>query len=792
MRYIHDFLRNSNWAAHEVGPVVPRCVLPTRRMSTNPFHGDRPIEAADQDRFGLSALAARIADALTTQAAGKGFVMGVEGRWGSGKSSLLALIVARLRAMDAQKVAVVEFRPWLIGDRDQLLAGLFEDLVKAIAGLESAAGDTTRATVLSAKDVAEKARRFASHLGSAGKFAGLAGMFVPGASAAGTVLEGIASAAKEAAGGPTLAQQKDDLAAALVELSCRIVVTIDDVDRLEPKEVAELLRLVRSVADFPNISYILCYDAAALGHAIEQATQVGSGSAYLEKIIQTQISVPRPESFALRTWFKAELAAFATCEQARVPDLLHMIDETGGRSFDTARSVVRSLDGIRAYWPSLERRVDLVDLVWLRIIGVALPSLYHWIEEYLTAYTALAAGRVHISESQRLDLANRLDSTLAANGLEWSNIKFELQRHLPGIEVHSFNQGKEERLFARARSLPAGDFQDQRLASPNHSRLYFTLVEPVDSVTGMDVADLLGAANKGPNDVGLLLLQLSDKRGDTGTTKTERLLDQMREMDDAIIQGWPVKPLVMGLVNIADELAKDDAGDDWGFPRIWYLGVALLKKLSRSLPAPQWAELVETIFATGRSFEFVSRLLRDETFGHGFFGDRPNAAECITTPETFETIRKIMLARYEGTGLERLLGSRHTATMLYAWSQAGGHDELVRLVAQRTADDDASFIGFLLEIRGTSTSSTDGSYRSLSLEAIHSFFANPADVVRRVLRLVEMTPPVQGAELVVAAINRSIRFDGGDLTQILDAWDKRLCVTDQPEGISAVGENHED
>jgi predicted KAP-like P-loop ATPase len=78
-------------------------------MSAPTFHGDRPIQSEDADRFGFSALAERIADSLTSQAADKGFVFGLEGKWGSGKSSLLALTLKRLR----------------IGDRDQLLSALF-------------------------------------------------------------------------------------------------------------------------------------------------------------------------------------------------------------------------------------------------------------------------------------------------------------------------------------------------------------------------------------------------------------------------------------------------------------------------------------------------------------------------------------------------------------------------------------------------------------------------------------------------------------------------------------------
>jgi len=52
------------------------------------------------------------------------------------------------------------------------------------------------------------------------------------------------------------------------------VVTIDDIDRLEPRELGELLRLVRSVAHFPSLSYLLCYDTTILKHVVEKATGV--------------------------------------------------------------------------------------------------------------------------------------------------------------------------------------------------------------------------------------------------------------------------------------------------------------------------------------------------------------------------------------------------------------------------------------------------------------------------------------------------------------------------------------
>lgn len=70
----------------------------------------------------------------------------------------------------------------------------------------------------------------------------------------------------------------------------------------------------------------------------------------------------------------------------------------------------------------------MVDLVWLRIIAATAPALYRCVEEYLTAYAALAADRVHISKAERTALTKRMDDALVAEGLNWKPMQFELER----------------------------------------------------------------------------------------------------------------------------------------------------------------------------------------------------------------------------------------------------------------------------------------------------------------------------------------------------------------------------
>ena len=107
-----------------------------------------------------------------------------------------------------------------------------------------------------------------------------------------------------------LPQVKGDLIEGLRELNRRIVVIIDDLDRLEPHEAVEIMRLIKAVADFLNILYVLCYDPEILADSLKCILSVDNGAAYLEKIVQVRFKVPQPEAFDLRRWFLEECLAF--------------------------------------------------------------------------------------------------------------------------------------------------------------------------------------------------------------------------------------------------------------------------------------------------------------------------------------------------------------------------------------------------------------------------------------------------------------------------------------------------
>ncbi len=122
----------------------------------------------------------------------------------------------------------------------------------------------------------------------------------------------------------------------IAELDLSFIVMLDDLDRLEPAQAVEVIRLVKSVADFPRFRYLLCYDKAVLSEAIRQGLGVTDGSLYLQKIVQISFGLPRPESFVLRREFRDAAAELYRMVNDRPPeadvmeDLTRVADIYGG------------------------------------------------------------------------------------------------------------------------------------------------------------------------------------------------------------------------------------------------------------------------------------------------------------------------------------------------------------------------------------------------------------------------------------------------------------------------------
>jgi len=246
------------------------------------LRSDRPIERADEDALERGDLARLIADEILGAPRDGGFVIALQARWGVGKTSLINLVVERLGDR-VPAPYVIRFNPWLFSGSDQLLRALLREISSVLAA--GGAEDSPAGKVATWFD------RYAEVLSPMAKLPKVGWLFGMGSEWAqrrrGKTPEADAMSLA------SIKKRLDDLLGAL---DGPLVVVIDDVDRLMPDEVAEVLRLVRAVADFPNSVYLMAFDRARIEQSIEVNAGIlsdeGYGRGFIEKIVQLSHDLP--------------------------------------------------------------------------------------------------------------------------------------------------------------------------------------------------------------------------------------------------------------------------------------------------------------------------------------------------------------------------------------------------------------------------------------------------------------------------------------------------------------------
>jgi KAP family P-loop domain len=657
--------------------------------------GDRALSSGDEDKLGFREVAGRIATSLVDRASEDGLVIGVEGAWGSGKSSLLFLIGDELGKLSKdQQPIIINFRPWLIGNRDALITSLFGELSQRLDQVALNAGDATRMSVTKAKEAGEALRSFMNGLGRAGlviEFLGKAsgiGLVEMAGTGAKTLREATAKNPD-----PTpLSELKDKLVKSLRDLGHRFVITIDDVDRLEPGEVIEVLRLVRSVADLPNVIYVLCYDSGTLAHSIETAVGVKSGHSYLEKIVQLTVMVPRPEPFQLRQWFSDELHLIATVkDEDELSRLKLVIDYEGGRQLRTPRSVVRALDAVRFLWPPLhEAKADLADLVWLQLIKDGKPALYRWIEEYCGTAAAVSLGTARVDDTEKArELATLLET---ADGGYFDDLtcRHNFAEQLLGVELDHSQRGNKFKIFEHVSDRDRDKaIQQKRLASPDHYRLYFALAGPSHALARDDFTLMWAAAEAGAEEAGTALQHLHDKRATGSLTKADLLLERVKSGAYEVLAPGQRQNLLVALSQVMDEAYRRHPFDQFWVSSLWDRAERLIPLLLSRLEPARRRTVVTAMFREGAAIGWLTSLFRHETGAHGRYGDgsRPETEWLFTNAE-LDRITKLMLTRYQAMSASDVFRSPDPVSLLFAWRQGGDEQGPRRLIETNIVSDD--------------------------------------------------------------------------------------------------------
>jgi KAP family P-loop domain len=731
---------------------------------------DRPITRREDDRLGFTSVAERLGRAIVDQPAKDGLVFGIEGKWGSGKSTLINLTIEALKTHGDAAPEIIAFSPWLVGDRDELLRSLFDELATAVVKIDPIEAAVTEAypdhplwhrvrrwlardgyRKLIQKErlrnsIGRKLKAFGSFAGTVGKLARAAG--IPAAE----LVERGGDTATRLLGAPSVSKRKSELVDALRLLSRRIVVFVDDLDRLEPREASEVLRLIRAVADFPNVIYVLSYEPEVLAKTLTTAIQVDDGAAFLEKIVQVSFRVPRPEAFDLRRWFNAEVYKLfsgefdATDEPQRQlkSRLAQAIDVQGGRYLQTPRDVVRVLNALRLHAVPVNDLIDIPDMVWLQLIRIGNPTFYDWIEEYLTEVAAIVTGAT-VSDRAAQAMADRLSQILAAENLDVDWSIMQLAETLPGLDTEEVGRPDQDRprVFNNLGGEGINRFVTfKRLGSPHHYRYYYAFASPAGTLSDIQVQAFVETSERDPFDAIRILHDLTNEERPQGGTMAEVLIDRLIAWSDRI-PVLAIPAIFASFASTMDDIALSTPAQDFGQYGAWRSGQRAVKLLLRRVTEEVRTASLRSLFVEGQSLGWLSSILRSEIFSHGHYGNHAEPEnQWLLTAAEFNDILSVMLRRYRDTPPAELLRVPDLMSLLYAWRQGSGTEE-PRAWVEAQSETDAGLLAFLSRARGWAASSEVGVYHPLKRHDLENFM-NYDSAVRRLEAISSNTKASEG------------------------------------------------
>lgn len=263
-------------------------------IQSSTIHSDLPVKSRKEDIFSFASSAKEVVDHIFKDQQPESLVVGLSGAWGSGKTSYLNLIENQLNGYKTNGKSVITLRyvPWRVKNRETLLSSFLPMLINRIS--EEAAKDPSLSTAL--RKGLKSAKKYAKFLEIIETGLKPLAKWMPKSSSSSVEvildLTKVLRTVFEPATIPDIERLHQEAYEALEKLKIPVLVTIDDIYRLEPTEIVELLRLVRATAQLPYITFIMSYDQNHVIEAVNKVLNV-DGQQFLEKFIQLPVAVPR-------------------------------------------------------------------------------------------------------------------------------------------------------------------------------------------------------------------------------------------------------------------------------------------------------------------------------------------------------------------------------------------------------------------------------------------------------------------------------------------------------------------
>lgn len=637
------------------------------------LNSDLPIKRAEEDMLNRASFAKNLAETMLDYTVSEGFAIGLYGKWGSGKTSVLNMVLEQLELLSDMnrsfsKPIVLKFNPWLCSDPKQLISQFFKQLSSAIK--------LKQPKLVNVCD-------FMNDYADAFELAGAIPVAGNILTVIGKILGKKAKAYSESKGSD-LQKIKDEIIAALSKEKIKIVVTIDDVDRLSNQEIISAFQLIKSLADFPYTIYLLAFDREVVVRALAEV-QKGDGSEYLEKVIQVPFELPSPNADDIyRVFFtKIDTIIGTVPDEKWDKEYWGMLFHFGIKHYLTSiRDVVRFANTFALKYALLKNDTYPIDLIGLTCLQIFEPEIYSKLQLYKEQLCggSMAVYNQYEQEKNEIQTAyNAIIDKVPENRKDRAeNVLLAL---FPKLNMLKNNFYGSYRRYNHYVALSNGS-----ISCPDCFDRYFALMLEPNAISQQLISHLIFEATE--KELSKSILDLNSSR------KTTRLLEHIngsfqQKSEDATYTER-AKLVLTCLIQQWHKLDDDTEDSFFSMPFIWRLNITaglLLEKI----PQKERLGIMTKLFSDDKvNLSTIEALLYDFERQHGRFTDtEPKDDDKLLTLDEVLSLESIFVNRvmdeYE-SGV--ILDNPDAMSVIWLLEQID--DEKAKLIQSKIIDSDLS------------------------------------------------------------------------------------------------------
>jgi hypothetical protein len=627
---------------------------------------DTPLKDPKADLFRRWPFAKRVAHTISNRTDSGSIVVGIYGNWGEGKTTVLNFIETEL--LQNETNICVKFNPWLFSTETQLILSFFNTLANAL--------DKSLPTRK------EKIGKFLSKYG---------GLIAPLTLNPAPLFEFSPGKTLQELGKQLSSVELDELKERIQSIlraeKKRVVVLMDDIDRLDKQEIYNIFKLVKLTADFEYTAYILAFDYHMVANALSErysGNKTDPGANFLEKIIQVPLILPKADEISLRQLcFKGVDQAVKDAEiqltESQVQEFVrHFIDGLEVR-LSTPRMAKRYTNALAFALPILKGEVNPVDLMLTEGIRVFYPQLYEFIRTNPEMFHGVLVSG-HNTEKEKEKIRTTINDLLSLyTSDEAIRVRSLLETLFPKLKAvfGNYHYGSEwQTTWAN----------EQRVSSGDYFYRYFSYTIPEGDIPDLVIEQFLSQIqNSSYQDIAALIVEMINTRNaDKVLLKFRRKERQISETDSSIL----AKALA-----ISGSLFPN-VKQMFSFTGAFSQSAILIHKLLLNIPkGDKRVNIAKEIVMIADPLPFSTEILR-----WLLSPEDKNEAERTFTKDEESTLGKIVATRISSVAKSENLYLSYEdngPSLFWVWSQWGDTKEVAKYLEKSFDASDRNILEFL-------------------------------------------------------------------------------------------------